>query len=98
MTRIFISHSHSDEAIAFKLVNFLLAALRVEEEEILCTSNPDQGLAYSSNSITDQLKNQLKNSEAIIILITGDSLVSTLLGYHLKLALFGRQINRLFRS
>ena len=76
MTRIFISHSHSDEAIAFKLVNFLLAALRVEEEEILCTSNPDQGLAYSSNSITDQLKNQLKNSEAIIILITGDSLHS----------------------
>ncbi len=70
MTRIFISHSHSDKAIAFKLVNFLLAALRVEEEEILCTSNPDQGLSYSSNSITDQLKNQLKNSAAIIILIT----------------------------
>ncbi len=35
MTHIFISHSHSDKAIAFKLVNFLLAALRVEEEEIL---------------------------------------------------------------
>lgn len=76
MTRIFISHSHSDKAIAFKLVNFLLAALRVEEEEILCTSNPDQGLSYSSNSITDQLKNQLKNSAAIIILITEDSLHS----------------------
>ncbi|MEM9508132.1 MAG: TIR domain-containing protein, partial [Cyanobacteria bacterium P01_E01_bin.35] len=76
MTRIFISHSHSDQAIAFRLVNFLLAALRVEEEEILCTSNPDQGLAYSSHSITDQLKHELKTSEAIIILITLDSLHS----------------------
>lgn len=76
MTRIFISHSHSDEAIAFKLVNFLLAGLKIEEEEILCTSNPDQGLSYSPSSITDQLKNQLKNSEALIILITADSLNS----------------------
>lgn len=76
MTRIFISHSHSDEAIAFKLVNFLLAALKLEEDAILCTSNPDQGLSYSSSSITDQLKHQLKNSEAIIILITVDSLHS----------------------
>ncbi|MEO1672474.1 MAG: toll/interleukin-1 receptor domain-containing protein [Cyanobacteria bacterium J06631_2] len=76
MTRIFISHSHSDEAIAFKLFNFLLAALRIEEEAILCTSNPDQGLSYSSHSITDQLKNRLKTSEAILILITSDSLHS----------------------
>ncbi|MDJ0897876.1 MAG: SUMF1/EgtB/PvdO family nonheme iron enzyme [Xenococcus sp. MO_188.B8] len=76
MTRIFISHSHSDEAIAYKLVTFLLAALRLEDEDILCTSNPDQGLSYGSSSITDQLKNQLKNSEALIVLITADSLHS----------------------
>ncbi|MEL7075972.1 MAG: toll/interleukin-1 receptor domain-containing protein [Cyanobacteria bacterium J06582_2] len=76
MTRIFISHSHSDEAIAFRLFSFLLAALRIEEEAILCTSNPDQGLSYSSHSITDQLKNRLKTSEAILILITSDSLHS----------------------
>ncbi|MEO0837011.1 MAG: toll/interleukin-1 receptor domain-containing protein, partial [Cyanobacteria bacterium J06642_3] len=76
MTRIFISHSHSDQAIAFRLVNFLLAGLRVEEEDIFCSSDPDQGLAYSANSITDQLKHQLRNSEAIIILITLDSLHS----------------------
>ena len=76
MTRIFISHSHSDEVIAFKLVDFLLAALELKEKEILCTSNPDQGLSYSSSSITDQLKKQLKNSEALIILITADSLHS----------------------
>ncbi|MGK7893868.1 MAG: hypothetical protein AB4372_09650, partial [Xenococcus sp. (in: cyanobacteria)] len=53
MTRIFISHSHSDEAIAYKLVNFLLAALALQEKEILCTSNPDQGLSYSSSSVPD---------------------------------------------
>jgi len=76
MARIFISHSHSDEAIAYKLVNFLLAALGLQEKEILCTSNPDQGLTYGSSSITDQLKNQLKNSEALIVLITSDSLHS----------------------
>jgi hypothetical protein len=76
MTRIFISHSHSDKAIAYKLVNFLLAALKLEEENIICTSNPDQGLSYKPSSITDQLKNQLKNSEALILLITADSLHS----------------------
>ena len=76
MTRIFISHSHSDEAIAYKLVNFLLAALRIEEEEIFCSSNPDQGLSYSFSSVPDQLKKELKNSEALIVLITTDSLHS----------------------
>ena len=76
MTRIFISHSNSDKAIAYKLVNFLLAALRLEEEEIFCSSNPDQGLSFSAFAITDQLKNQLKNSEALIVLITADSLHS----------------------
>ena len=76
MTRIFISHSHSDEVIAYKLVTFLLAALKLEEDNILCTSNPDQGLSYSSATITDQLKEQLKNSSVLIILITVDSLDS----------------------
>lgn len=76
MKRIFISHSHSDSAIAHKLVNFLLAAMRIEEEEILFTSNPDQGLSFSFCPIPDQLKNHLKDSEALIILITADSLHS----------------------
>lgn len=73
---IFISHSHSERKFADKLVNFLLAALKLEEEKIFCTSNPDQGLSYSSSSIPDQLKKKLKISEALIILITLDSLQS----------------------
>lgn len=76
MTRIFISHSHSDEKIADKLVDFLIEALGLKAKEILCTSNPDQGLSYGSSTITDQLKRQLTASEAIIILITVDSLHS----------------------
>ena len=76
MTRIFISHSHSDEAIASKLVNFLMVALSLEEKEILCTSNPDQGLIFIPTGIIEQLKKHLKNSEALIILITADSLHS----------------------
>ena len=76
MIRIFISHSHGDEKIAYELVDFLLEALGLNSREILCTSNPDQGLSYSSSSITDQLKEALKNSEALIILITSDSLHS----------------------
>ncbi len=76
MTRIFISHSYLDEAIAYKLVNFLLAALSIREEEIFCSSNADQGLSYSFSSVPDQLKEELKNSEALIVLITADSLHS----------------------
>ncbi len=40
MTRIFISHSHSDREIAEQLVNFLLAALEIKEEDIRCSSVP----------------------------------------------------------
>ncbi|MEM9273673.1 MAG: SUMF1/EgtB/PvdO family nonheme iron enzyme [Cyanobacteria bacterium P01_F01_bin.143] len=76
MTRIFISHSHSDEAIADKLVDFLLAALDLKEKDILYTCNPDHGLSLRPSSITNQIKDQLKNSEALIILITEDSLHS----------------------
>ena len=76
MTRIFISHSHSDEAIAYKLVNFLLAALELKQKDILCTSNPDQGLKLCAIGIDAQLKDYLTNSEALIILITTDSLHS----------------------
>ncbi|MDJ0902648.1 MAG: GUN4 domain-containing protein [Xenococcus sp. MO_188.B8] len=76
MTRIFISHIHSDEEIAYKLNNFLLVTLGLKLKEIFCISNPDQELSYSSSSITAQLTDQLKNSEALFVLITSDSLHS----------------------
>ena len=40
MTRIFISHSHADKEIAKKLVDYLLAALKIDDDDIRCTSVP----------------------------------------------------------
>ena len=77
MTRIFISHSHSDEAIAQKLFDFLIAAFpEFREEDILCTSDPNSGLSFDSNTISDQLKRNLKGAGALVGLITTDSLRS----------------------
>ena len=76
MTRIFISHKHSDETIAHKLFDFIKSALKLDDEDILCTSDPDSGLTFNSNTISDQLKRNLKGAEALIALITTDSLRS----------------------
>ena len=76
MTRIFISHSHSDETIADLLVDFLGEAIELSKKDIRCTSDPNHGLDFSSASISDQLKNDLKNAGALIVLVTVDSLRS----------------------
>jgi len=76
MARIFISHSHTDEAIAHKLFDFLIAALKLDDEDILCTSDPNSGLSFNSNTISDQLKSNLKRAKALVALITTDSLRS----------------------
>jgi formylglycine-generating enzyme required for sulfatase activity len=76
MTRIFISHSHSDREIAEQLVNFLLAALEIKEEDIRCTSVPGHELSFGM-SIEEQLKRDLGRTVGLIALITKDSLRST---------------------
>ena len=76
MTRIFISHSHSDEIIADLLVDFLGEAMELSKKDIRCTSDPNHGLDFSSASISEQLKNDLKNAGALIVLVTVDSLRS----------------------
>ncbi len=76
MKRIFISHSHSDQEIADSLFDFLIYALKIEEQDILCTSDPESGLTFGSDTISNQLKENLKNAEALIVLITPDSLNS----------------------
>ena len=57
MTRIFISHSHADEAIADLLIGFLGEAMEISKKDIRCISDPNHGLDFSSSSISDQLKN-----------------------------------------
>ena len=76
MTRIFISHSHLDEEIADLLIDFLTESIEIPKKEIRCTSDPNQGLDFSSSSISDQLKNDLSNSGALIVIATVDSLRS----------------------
>ena len=76
MTRIFISHSHLDEEIADLLIDFLSESIEISKKEIRCTSDPNHGLDFSSSSISDQLKNDLKNAGALIVIATIDSLRS----------------------
>ena len=76
MTRIFISHKHSDETIAYKLSDFFITALNLKDEDILFTSAPDSGLSFNSNTISDQLKSNLKEADALVAVITADSLRS----------------------
>ncbi len=75
MTRIFISHSHADEAIAKKLVNYLLAALKVEDADIRCTSVVGHQLLPGSN-IESQLRKDINGDIALIGLLTQNSLRS----------------------
>ncbi len=76
MTRIFISHRHSDEPIASALVDFLLAALALRPDDIRCTSLPGHQLRFGT-SISEQLKKDLNVTIGLIALITKDSLLST---------------------
>lgn len=65
MTRIFISHAHSDKDIARKLVDFLQPALYLRDEQIRCTSLPGYKLPPGT-SISQQLKEDLGNTTALI--------------------------------
>ena len=76
MTRIFISHSHSDQEIASLLVDFLLEALKMEQEDIRCTSVIGHQLPFGT-SISEQLRDDLNTTTGLIALITKDSLRSS---------------------
>ena len=76
MTRIFISHSHSDREIASLLVDFLLAALEIKPGDIRCSSVPGHYLPPGT-SIAEQLREDLNQTVVLMGLITQDSLRST---------------------
>ncbi len=75
MIRIFISHRHSDEAIAKKLVDYLFAALTVKEGDIRCTSVVGHKLTPGTH-IESQLKQDINGDIALIGLLTKNSLHS----------------------
>lgn len=73
---IFISHSEADKEVAARLVDFLLSALDLTDEEILCTSVPGHQLPPGDH-ISQHLKADLGISVAVIALITRKSLGSS---------------------
>jgi hypothetical protein len=75
MTHIFISHSHSDEAIAKKLVEYLLAALKIEDDDIRCTSVAGYMLPPGTN-IEGHLRRDINGDIALIGLLTKHGLHS----------------------
>ena len=75
MTCIFISHSHKDKEIAKKLVDYLLAALSIDDYDIRCTSVPGYMLPPGTN-IESHLKQDINADIALIGLLTQNGLRS----------------------
>ena len=72
--RIFISHSNIDSKIARILVNLLLRALPLSDDDIRCTSV--DGYRMPSGVPIDQaLRDEVHNSDLVIGLITPNSIV-----------------------
>ena len=67
--RVFISHSADDEDLAQALISLLEAAFHFEEREVRCTSLPGYKLRTGSHTST-QLKQELKEAEVVICILT----------------------------
>jgi hypothetical protein len=73
---IFISHKEADRDIAAALVEYLLSALEISDDEIRCTSVPGHQLPFGV-SIAQQIQTDLSSSVAILAILTGESLRAT---------------------
>jgi hypothetical protein len=74
-TLVFISHSHADQEVAQALVDFLLAAIELDQSSLRCTSVPGHQLQFG-RTISELLKTDIDTSAAILVLLTKDSLRS----------------------
>lgn len=75
-TRIFISHAAADEALASALVDCILSAMIVEDEELRCTSVAGHKLPVGSD-FTATLLEDIGDSSVVIGLITRHALASS---------------------
>jgi hypothetical protein len=75
MIRIFVSHSGKDISLAEQVTHLLLSALNISEKEIRCTSVPGFQLEIGAHTSTS-LKEEIQNCEAIIGILTENSLDS----------------------
>lgn len=83
--RVFISHSHEDKDLAKRMVDLLVKAIRVNPDEIRCTSVPGCDLAGGDPS-ADVLKKNLQDCDVVIGLITSKSLSSSFVLFELGAA------------
>lgn len=83
--KIFISHSEKDEKIAKSLVDYLLSALALADDDIRCTSVPGHKLPFGK-SIAETLRDDLALAPALIVLVTEESIKATWVMFELGAA------------
>lgn len=74
MAKIFISHSSENKELVEMLVDFLQMGMGVNRSDIFCTSIP--GNLPTGKAFIEKIKEELRESEAVIFLITEDYLKS----------------------
>jgi hypothetical protein len=75
-TRIFISHSAADEALASALVDCILSAMIIDDADLRCTSVPGHKLPVGSDFAATLLED-IGDSSVVIGLITKNALSSS---------------------
>lgn len=75
MTRVFVSHSSSDAAVADAIVSLLRSALRLPSSEILCTSVASCSLPPWVD-IRETLRREIVDAQVFLALVSQNSLES----------------------
>jgi len=73
---IFISHSHEDVDLASALLKFIVAALKIDESQVRCTSVPGYKLPVGSHS-SATLRREIDEASAFIGILSPKSLASS---------------------
>jgi hypothetical protein len=80
--KIFISHSSKDAAIARALIDLLRSALLVPADELRCSSVPGNKLPPGA-SVEEQLKVEVLESTAFLVLLSPSSIQSVFVLFEL---------------
>lgn len=84
-TRVFVSHSSEDRALARRFVDAVEAGLPIQRQEIRCTSLPETALPVGTN-VSDSLKREIDAADVIVGLLTPKSLKSSYVLFELGAA------------
>ena len=72
MVRVFISHAHSDEALARRIAVLLRDALNLDPSDFFLSSQGGRGVAPAAN-IREEIFTALSDASALIVLVTPQS-------------------------